>query len=182
MQTETTQGTIGQDEVAHVGVPPALSARQAARRQAVVDAALGLLADREYEQISSPRGRRVGGGGPRRRCTTTSPPRSTSSPKGLVQWAGTLSSDVTRRPLIGTTGAPTGGSSLALGHTPLRTASPAGTLGEPARDLKRSVRPRRPVPPRRGHDGPVSGALVRPSPRPRCSVCPGWLTRCSMLP
>jgi AcrR family transcriptional regulator len=102
VQTETTQGGIEQDEVAQVGVPPALSARQAARRQAVVAAALGLLAEREYEQISV---REVAESAGVALATLYHyfPSKEHLFAEGLVQWAGTLSSDVTRRPLSGTT-------------------------------------------------------------------------------
>jgi AcrR family transcriptional regulator len=84
------------------GVPTGLSSRQAARRQAVVDAALRLLAAREYEQISV---REVAESAGVALATLYHyfPSKEQLFAEGLVQWAGTLSSDVTRRPLSGTT-------------------------------------------------------------------------------
>jgi AcrR family transcriptional regulator len=84
------------------GAPPGLSSRQAARRQAVVDAALRLLAEREYEQIAV---REVAESAGVALATLYHyfPSKEHLFAEVLVQWAGTLRSDVTRRPLSGTT-------------------------------------------------------------------------------
>lgn len=104
-RTEATQGETEKGEGAGgrgEGVPPGLSSKQAARRQAVVDAALRLLAQRDYEQISV---REVAESAGVALATLYHyfPSKEHLFAEGLVQWAGTLRSDVTRRPLGGTT-------------------------------------------------------------------------------
>jgi AcrR family transcriptional regulator len=105
VQAETMHEGVEKDGAGRVhalGVPTGLSSRQAARRQAVVDAALGLLAEREYEQISV---REVAESAGVAVATLYHyfPSKEHLFAEGLVQWAGTLSSDVTRRPLSGST-------------------------------------------------------------------------------
>jgi AcrR family transcriptional regulator len=103
VQTGTTQGGAERDDGAiSDGAPPGLSSRQAARRQAVVDAALRLLGEREYDQISV---REVAESAGVAVATLYHyfPSKEHLFAEGLVQWAGTLGADVTRRPLSGTT-------------------------------------------------------------------------------
>jgi TetR/AcrR family transcriptional regulator, cholesterol catabolism regulator len=105
VQTATTHGGIEKEEVGDAhgqGVPSGLSSRQAARRQAVVDAALRLLAQREYEQIAV---REVAESAGVALATLYHyfPSKEHLFAEVLVQWAGTLRSDVTRRPLSGAT-------------------------------------------------------------------------------
>jgi TetR/AcrR family transcriptional regulator, cholesterol catabolism regulator len=104
VQTGTTRrGTGATSEVPGAeGTPPGLSSRQAARRQAVVDAALRLLSEREYEQIAV---REVAEQAGVALATLYHyfPSKEHLFSEALVQWAGTLRSDVTRRPLGGTT-------------------------------------------------------------------------------
>ena len=103
VQTGISRGETERIDVATAGrTPPGLSSRQAARRQAVVDAALRLLAEREYDQISV---REVAESARVAVATLYHyfPSKEHLFAEGLVQWAGTLGSDVTRRPLSGTT-------------------------------------------------------------------------------
>ena len=79
-----------------------LSTRQAARRQRLLDAALELLESRDYERISV---REVAESASVALATLYHyfPSKEHLFGEALVQWASTLSSDVTRRPLRGTT-------------------------------------------------------------------------------
>jgi TetR/AcrR family transcriptional regulator, cholesterol catabolism regulator len=79
-----------------------LSIRQAARRQRLLDAALELLETRDYERISV---REVAESASVALATLYHyfPSKEHLFGEALVQWASTLSSDVTRRPLRGTT-------------------------------------------------------------------------------
>jgi AcrR family transcriptional regulator len=81
--------------------PPRLNANQTARRQRIVDAALALLEDSEYERIQ------VRDVAERASVALGTLYRYFSSKEHLfgevlVQWAGTLSTSLTRRPLVGT--------------------------------------------------------------------------------
>jgi AcrR family transcriptional regulator len=79
-----------------------LSTRQAARRQRLLDAALELLEARPYERISV---REVAESASVALATLYHyfPSKEHLFGEALVQWASTLRSDVTRRPLRGTT-------------------------------------------------------------------------------
>ena len=79
-----------------------LSTRQAARRQRLLDAALELLETRHYERISV---REVAESASVALATLYHyfPSKEHLFGEALVQWASTLRSDVTRRPLRGTT-------------------------------------------------------------------------------
>jgi AcrR family transcriptional regulator len=79
-----------------------LSLNQAARRQRLVDAALGLLDERDYGQIqvrdvADRAGVALG------TLYHYFPSKEHLFGEALVQWAGTLRTGVTRRPLTGTT-------------------------------------------------------------------------------
>ena len=79
-----------------------LSSRQAARRQRLLDTALELLEARDYEHISV---RQVAESASVALATLYHyfPSKEHLFGEALVQWASTLSSDVTRRPLRGST-------------------------------------------------------------------------------
>lgn len=81
-----------------------LSTRQAARRQRLLDAALGLLEVRDFERISV---REVAESASVALATLYHyfPSKDHLFAEVLVQWASTLGSDVTRRPLRGATAA-----------------------------------------------------------------------------
>jgi TetR/AcrR family transcriptional regulator, cholesterol catabolism regulator len=85
-----------------VATPPRLSTRQAARRQHLLDAALALLEERDYERISV---REVAEAAGVALATLYHyfPSKDSLFAEALVQWASTLGTDVTRRPLAGTT-------------------------------------------------------------------------------
>jgi len=106
MTDDTTTGTgvvtsPGAGTGTPAGSPPRLSSRQAARRQRLLDAALGLLAERDYERISV---REVAESAEVALATLYHyfPSKEHLFAEALVQWASTLGSDVTRRPLTGT--------------------------------------------------------------------------------
>jgi len=84
--------------------PTRLSSRQAARRQRLLDSALGLLEERDYERISV---REVAESAGVALATLYHyfPSKDHLFAEALVQWASTLGPDVTRRPLTGTTAA-----------------------------------------------------------------------------
>jgi AcrR family transcriptional regulator len=106
-----TQGTA-RDTVVTPPVPPdgaesaatRLSARQAARRQRLLDSALALLEERDYERISV---REVAEAAGVALATLYHyfPSKDHLFAEALVQWASTLGPDVTRRPLNGATAA-----------------------------------------------------------------------------
>jgi len=100
VQAMTDDSTTG----AGVATPPAprLSIRQAARRQRLLDAAFSLLETRDYEKISV---REVAESAEVALATLYHyfPSKEHLFAEALVQWASTLGSDVTRRPLTGTT-------------------------------------------------------------------------------
>ncbi len=81
---------------------PRLSSRQAARRQRLLDAALGLLEARDYERISV---REVAESAEVALATLYHyfPSKEHLFAEALVQWASTLGPGVTRRPLTGST-------------------------------------------------------------------------------
>jgi TetR/AcrR family transcriptional regulator, cholesterol catabolism regulator len=81
---------------------PRLSTKQAARRQRLLDAALGLLEVRDYDRITV---REVAESASVALATLYHyfPSKEHLFGEALVQWASTLGSDVTRRPLRGST-------------------------------------------------------------------------------
>src|SRR5580700_8647319 len=83
---------------------PRLSSRQAARRQHLLDAALALLEERDYERISV---REVAESAGVALATLYHylPSKDHLFAEALVQWASTMGPDVTRRPLNGATAA-----------------------------------------------------------------------------
>jgi TetR/AcrR family transcriptional regulator, cholesterol catabolism regulator len=90
------------DTDAGATAPAGLTSQQAARRQRVLDAALGLLEARDYERISV---REVAEAASVALATLYHyfPSKEHLFAEALVQWASTLGADVTRRPLSGTT-------------------------------------------------------------------------------
>lgn len=82
--------------------PGGLSVRQAARRQRVLDAALGLLEGRDYERISV---REVAQSASVALATLYHyfPSKEHLFAEALVQWASTLKAGMTTRPLTGST-------------------------------------------------------------------------------
>jgi TetR/AcrR family transcriptional regulator, cholesterol catabolism regulator len=84
------------------GAPARLSSRQAARRQCLLDSALALLEERDYERISV---REVAESAGVALATLYHyfPSKDHLFAEALVQWASTLGPDVTRRPLSGST-------------------------------------------------------------------------------
>ena len=82
------------------GAPGRLSSRQAARRQRLLDIALALLEERDYEQISV---REVAESAGVALATLYRyfPSKDHLFAEALVQWASTLGPDLTRRPLTG---------------------------------------------------------------------------------
>jgi AcrR family transcriptional regulator len=84
--------------------PMRLTSRQAARRQRILDIALGLLEERDYERISV---REVAESADVALATLYRyfPSKDHLFAEALVQWASTLGPDLTRRPLTGTTAA-----------------------------------------------------------------------------
>jgi AcrR family transcriptional regulator len=79
-----------------------LSIRQAARRQRLLDSALALLEERDYERISV-REVAVSAGVALATLYHYFPSKDHLFAEALVQWASTLGPDVTRRPLHGVT-------------------------------------------------------------------------------
>jgi TetR/AcrR family transcriptional regulator, cholesterol catabolism regulator len=106
--TDTTRGTGVITPPAPDGGtaarPARLSTRQAARRQRLLDSALGLLEERDSERISV---REVAESAGVALATLYHyfPSKDHLFAEALVQWASTLGPDVTRRPLNGTTAA-----------------------------------------------------------------------------
>jgi TetR/AcrR family transcriptional regulator, cholesterol catabolism regulator len=84
------------------GTPARLSSRQAARRQRLLDGALALLEERDYERISV---REVAEAAGVALATLYHyfPSKDHLFAEALVQWARNLGPDVTRRPLNGAT-------------------------------------------------------------------------------
>ncbi|HXZ62139.1 MAG TPA: TetR family transcriptional regulator [Acidimicrobiales bacterium] len=99
MTDDTDTGT-GTGVVTPPKPAPRLSSRQAARRQRLLDAALGLLEERDYERISV---REVAESAEVALATLYHyfPSKEHLFAEALVQWASTLGPDVTRRPLAG---------------------------------------------------------------------------------
>ena len=97
--TVTTEAPTGPTPEAGA---PRLSTRQAARRQRLLDAALSLLAGRDYERISV---REVAESAGVALATLYHyfPSKEHLFAEALVQWASTLGPGVTRRPLTGST-------------------------------------------------------------------------------
>ena len=83
-------------------LPEGLSTRQAARRQRVLDAALGLLEVRDYERISV---REVAESASVALATLYHyfPSKEHLFAEALIQWASSLGASMTNRPLTGTT-------------------------------------------------------------------------------
>ena len=83
-------------------MPEGLSTRQAARRQRMLDAALGLLEVRDYERISV---REVAESASVALATLYHyfPSKEHLFAEALIQWASSLGASVTNRPLTGTT-------------------------------------------------------------------------------
>ncbi|HEY6427804.1 MAG TPA: TetR family transcriptional regulator [Acidimicrobiales bacterium] len=105
-----TEGTARGTGVGTAPAPPddataagaRLSSRQAARRQCLLDSALALLEERDYERISV---REVAEAAGVALATLYHyfPSKDHLFAEALVQWASTLGPDVMRRPLNGTT-------------------------------------------------------------------------------
>lgn len=92
-----------EDRAAHGAVMPGgLSARQAARRQRMLDGALSMLEVRDYERISV---REVAESASVALATLYHyfPSKEHLFAEALVQWASSLGASVTTRPLAGTT-------------------------------------------------------------------------------
>jgi TetR/AcrR family transcriptional regulator, cholesterol catabolism regulator len=102
--TSPAPGDDGAADSAAAATAPRLSSRQAARRQRMLDAALGLLEERDYERISV---REVAEAADVALATLYHyfPSKDHLFAEALVQWASTLGPDVTRRPLTGATAA-----------------------------------------------------------------------------
>src|SRR3974390_3390188 len=107
MTPDTTRAPVVTPPATSDGAEPTaarLSTRQAARRQRLLDSALGLLEERDYERISV---REVAESAGVALATLYHyfPSKDHLFAEALVQWASTLGPDVTRRPLTGTTAA-----------------------------------------------------------------------------
>jgi TetR/AcrR family transcriptional regulator, cholesterol catabolism regulator len=107
MTQDTARGTVAPAPDPGNGAEPAaarLSSRQAARRQRLLDSALALLEERDYERISV---REVAESAGVALATLYHyfPSKDHLFAEALVQWASTLGPDVTRRPLNGDTAA-----------------------------------------------------------------------------
>lgn len=107
MTQEPARGSVATSSVPPEGTePPAtrLSTRQAARRQRLLDSALALLEERDYERISV-REVALSAGVALATLYHYFPSKDHLFAEALVQWASTLGPDVSRRPLNGATAA-----------------------------------------------------------------------------
>lgn len=104
MTQDTARGTVVTPGNDAESSGTRLSTRQAARRQRLLDSALALLEERDYERISV---REVAEAAGVALATLYHyfPSKDHLFAEALVQWASTMGPDVTRRPLSGATAA-----------------------------------------------------------------------------